>query len=133
MSLDNRGHHSARARAKFIDPDEAYRELVGELAQAYVRAGTPGLDHLSQAVGYPNNQLAGVLTGTTMPSWPLVERLGTQLGTPEPLINQHWLELWTAANRSRRRPTPTTPTTQWRRRNDTPGRHALDAPRPDLR
>jgi hypothetical protein len=100
-----RDHESARLRAKMMNPETAYTDLIERLNYAVVQAGKPPLSALGKEVDYSKAQLSKVLTGKAMPSWVLVQRLGEHLRMP-PSVMDEWYTLWTAANMHGRQ-TPT--------------------------
>jgi hypothetical protein len=92
-----------RARAKLMNPEVAYADLIEHLNYEVVRAGKPALSALGKQVGYSKATLSKVLTGKAMPSWVLVRRLGEHLQIP-PAVVHEWYTLWTAANMHPRKP-----------------------------
>jgi hypothetical protein len=96
----------ARLRAKLMNPETAYLELIEQLRFAMVQAGKPCLSTLGKQVGYSKATLSKVFTGKAMPSWVLVQRLGELFGIPVSVVDE-WYTLWTAANMHSRKPTIT--------------------------
>ncbi|MCU7726672.1 helix-turn-helix domain-containing protein [Actinoplanes sp. KI2] len=93
----------ARNRAKLMDPDRAYDDLIADLSLTYTRAGKPSLTALGDKVEYSKATLSKVFCGKAMPSWVLVQRLGRCFRVP-PAVLREWHILWTAANMHRRQP-----------------------------
>ena len=93
----------ARTRAKLMDPERAYADLIDELSITYTRAGKPSLSVLGDKVEYSKATLSKVFSGKAMPSWVLVLRLGRCFRVA-PAVLQEWHILWTAANMHRRKP-----------------------------
>src|SRR3954447_6397092 len=93
----------ARTRAKLMDPERAYADLIADLSYTYTRAGKPSLSALGEKVDYSKATLSKVFCGKAMPSWVLVLRLGRCFRV-SPAVLQEWYILWTAANMHRRKP-----------------------------
>jgi DNA-binding XRE family transcriptional regulator len=93
----------ARTRAKLMDPERAYADLIADLSYTYTRAGKPSLSALGEKVDYSKATLSKVFCGKAMPSWVLVLRLG-QCFRVSTAVLQEWYILWTAANMHRRKP-----------------------------
>ena len=91
-----RDHEVARLRAKLMNPETAYQELIERLNYAVLHAGKPSLTALGRQVDYSKATLSKVLAGKAMPSWVLVRRLGEHLQVP-PAVLQEWDTLWIAA------------------------------------
>jgi hypothetical protein len=104
--LRQRDHEMARLRAKLMNPETAYADLIERLNYAVVQGGKPSLSALGKQVDYSKATLSKVLTGKAMPSWVLVRRLGEHFQVPPPVVHE-WYTLWTAANMHGRRSTIT--------------------------
>ncbi|WP_433828263.1 hypothetical protein ACQP2E_02440 [Actinoplanes sp. CA-015351] len=96
-----RDHELARMRAKFVNGQSAWPDLVEQLNFAHLQAGKPSLSVLGAQVRYSKATLSKVLTGKMMPSWKLVQLLGAALRVPTGVIVQEWFPLWTAAEMHR--------------------------------
>ncbi|WP_433298025.1 helix-turn-helix domain-containing protein [Actinoplanes sp. CA-030573] len=105
-ALPQRDHEMTRLRAKLMNPEAAYADLIERLNYAVVQAGKPSLSALGKQVDYSKATLSKVLTGKAMPSWVLVRRLAEHFQVP-PAVVQEWYTLWTAANMHGRRAVPT--------------------------
>jgi transcriptional regulator with XRE-family HTH domain len=84
----------------------AVEGFAHHLRQLHAAAGAPSTRQMATRTGYGKSTISEAFAGRRLPTWPLVEKLATALGTDADELRDRWVA-------ARGRPTPVQPVPDW--------------------
>jgi hypothetical protein len=107
IRAEGQGHVSESSSVQNPDRSRAEAALFSALRGLREAVGSPSVRTIAREVGgVSHTTVHAALTGTTIPTWPVLSKLVTYLGGDETTFRQLWEDARPAGSSSTRRPTP---------------------------